>query len=201
MSLINAIKREDYELADQLIMDRHGLDETDRYGYTSLMLLLQKLQKHKVCLKLITKLIDAGAVVNVKNIYGWTVWNFAVYYDHSMYIIRMFIDAGADVNVKKDDTGWTALIYAVHQNISLHAIRVLIDTGADVNIKNNNGSTALISVASCSNSTYTVRTLIDAGADVNIKNNNGHIALSYAARKYRLYCFIDAVKMLIEADF
>ena len=71
MSLIDAINKESYELADQLITKRQGLYKTDMFCCTPLMLLLCNLKKPKVCLELITKLIDAGADVNIKeNVVG-----------------------------------------------------------------------------------------------------------------------------------
>ena len=136
MSLIDAIYRTNYVLADQLIMNGCGLDDTYLSGCTPLMLLLlypeNRKGKYKLFLVFIAKLIDAGADVNIKN-----------------------------------DDGKTALIYSMCFNRSI----------------------------------YTVRMLIDAGADVNIKNNYGKTALIYAVKKNVRYSFIDAVKMLIEADF
>ena len=78
MSLIDAIKWQNYERADQLIMNRHYLDKTDWFGRTPLMLLLLKLPKHKICLEFITKLIDAGADVNIKDNDGRTALIYAV---------------------------------------------------------------------------------------------------------------------------
>ena len=105
MSLIDAIEGEDYELADQLITDGYGLNETDYDGRTPLMLLLYKLhmnkEKYKACLELITKLIDAGVNVNIKDGHGWTALFYAVCHNGPIYIIRMLIDAGADVNIKQ----------------------------------------------------------------------------------------------------
>ena len=200
MSLIEAIKRENYELADQLIMNRRDLDETNSYGNTPLMLLFQKLRKHKVCLKLITKIIDAGAEVNIKNDDGSTALMGAMYCGYSIYTVRMLIDADAEVNIKNND-GSTALFYALIYICPVYTVRMLIDAGADVNVKANYGWTALYYAVLHNNSIYTVRILIDTGADVNIKNNNGHTAMSYAANGYRSYSIVDAVKMLIEADF
>ena len=166
LSLLNAIKREDYELADQLIMNKRGFDETDRNGETPLMLLVCKREQHKVFHELFTKLIDAGADVNIKNDDGGTALINAMWCDRAIYTVRMLIDAGADVNIKSNG-GWTALICAVCYNRQI----------------------------------YTVKMLIDAGADINIKGNYGRSALIYAAKKYEPYSHIDAVKMLIEADF
>ena len=171
MSLINAILWGNYELADQLITNGYGLNETDRSGFTPLMLLLCHLEmenrkeKYTVCLELITKLIDAGVDVNIKNIGGNTALNYAIWFKNYT-VVRMLIDVGADVNIKNDD-GKTALIYSMCFYRSI----------------------------------YTGRMPIDAGTDVNIKDNNGYTALSYAVKRHNRYSSIDAVKILIEADF
>ena len=199
MSLIEAIKWKNYELADQLITNGYGLNETDYDGYTPLMLLLYKLRKtDTVCLELFTKLIDAGADVNIEHCNGWTALVFAAFYDHSVYTVRMLIDAGADVNYKGNN--WTALKYTLVYERSIYTVRILIDAGADVNVKDNGGGTALLYAVIYERSIYIVRMLIDAGADLNIKTNSGHTALT-SVKNHRTYSSVDSVKMLIEADF
>ena len=144
MSLINTIQRGNYELADQLITDGYGLNETNSFGHTPLILLLWNLknrkEKYKVWLELITKLIDAGADVNSKDIGGNTALIHATYVTRSIYAVKMLIDAGAYVNIDGD----TALIRAICVNHSIYTVKMLIDAGADVNIKNNYGWSALI---------------------------------------------------------
>ena len=89
------------------------------------------------------------------------------------------------------------------ENKVCHELMIkLIDAGADVNIQNNNGYTALMLV-SCfyfGDTKRAHRTLIDAGTNLDIKDKYGSTALSYSV-KYRVYSFVDEVKMLIEADF
>lgn len=62
-------------------------------------------------------------------------------------IIRMLLDAGADVNAR-DNYGYTDLIMrAIHADLypqkSKDAMQLLLDAGADVNAKNIHGRTAL----------------------------------------------------------
>ena len=144
MLLLEAILREDYELADQLITNGYDLNETSHCGDTPLMWLLWYLdnpeKKYTVCLELLTKLIDAGADVNVKN----HDCNTALFYHvHNIYTVKMLIDAGADVNIK-NNCGWTALFQTVFFKYSVYTVRMLIDAGADVDIKNCYGDTALL---------------------------------------------------------
>lgn len=58
-------------------------------------------------------------------------------------VVRTFITAGINVNVKDERFGNTALIWAV-QNNNKEIVQMLLDKGADVNVKNIYGYTALM---------------------------------------------------------
>ncbi len=115
----------------------------------------------------------------------------------SLYEVKSFIKAGADVNAKNENDD-TALILAAGSGAT-EVVKILIKTGADVNAKNENGDTALILAAEESSfeTCYikTVKVLIKAGADVNAKNKNGDTALILAAEEGSF----EAVKVLIKA--
>lgn len=89
-------------------------------------------------------------------------------------IMKLLIEAGADVNAKTTNQGETALMRASSKG-QIEAVKLLIDSGADVDAKDKYGDTAfryafeflplrqgLLEIA---------KLLLDNGADVNSKNN------------------------------
>ncbi len=85
-------------------------------------------------------------------------------------VIRMLVDAGADVDAKEDGNGWTPLHWAFLSNRPVDAIRALVDLGADVNAQGYLGNTAL-HLASKWGKADVIRVLLELGADDQIKNN------------------------------
>lgn len=85
----------------------------------------------------------------------------------SLEIIKMLIEAGADVNAT-DSANETALKKALYITCpDTDVVKMLLEAGADVNIQNNDGITPLMYAAQCCNPNI-VHLMINAGADVNI---------------------------------
>ena len=111
-------------------------------------------------------------------------------------VVRILIDAGADVNLE-NNCGYTALMFASkNSNIksNVETVRILIDAGADVNANGGGKFTALMlaSQESCENSNIeTVRMLIDAGADVSFANNSFGSILTYLFTPFFGECNVD----------
>lgn len=95
-------------------------------------------------------------------------------------IVRMLIDAGANINktgVVRDTPGRTALHQAVYdENYKL--VKILIGAGIDVNIRGDDGKTSLIMAAEYNTSTEIIEYLLDAGADGSLKYD-GKTAFDY----------------------
>ena len=94
-------------------------------------------------------------------------------------IVRLLIEAGADVEAKFDD-GRNALIHTAG-NPAAGSAAMLIEAGADVNVQSKSGWTALMRAARYGR-TETVKLLIEAGADVNAISNDGETALMLATQ-------------------
>ncbi|XP_049803906.1 serine/threonine-protein phosphatase 6 regulatory ankyrin repeat subunit B-like [Schistocerca nitens] len=103
---------------------------------------------------------------------------------HSLKMVRLLIDAGADVNFK-DDYGCTPLHRALEHG-HFEVFEVLLDAGGDPNIVDVCGVSLLHTVASRSAANKGIiqltRKIIEAGARVDKTDHNGRTPLRYAAR-------------------
>ena len=91
-------------------------------------------------------------------------------------IVRLLIEAGADIN-KKDRNGASSFIYAVIKG-NIVIVRLLIEAGADTNIYDGDGMTPLM-IAAENNDIPLVRLLIQNGADINKQDPEGLTVLDY----------------------
>ena len=141
-------------------------------------MLFKEIEKRdKANLNLVNDLIALGANLDWQNNnYGSTALHRCVYNNHSR-ILRMLIDAGADVNIQNNN-GWTALYTSVYKNHP-ELLRMLLDAGADVNVQDDYGYTALHYCA-VMNRPEILRILLDAGADKTISNSRGELPYELA---------------------
>lgn len=115
-------------------------------------------------------------------------------------VVKILLNAGADVNAKKRDDHMTALLGAVLSG-QISIAESLIAAGADVNAANNSGATPLILAAAHPDGATMVRLLLNAGADTNATaGTNNMTALGIA--KVGLAedsGFEEIVKLLLDA--
>tara|TARA_Y100000591_G_scaffold330616_1_gene362115 strand:- start:8 stop:1666 length:1659 start_codon:yes stop_codon:yes gene_type:complete len=98
---------------------------------------------------------------------------------HSMEMMRLLIDYGADVN-KQDSIGMTALMYTamyLSEKDGFPIMKMLIESGVEVDKQDEIGHTALMYQAHHLCSERLIHLLIDAGADPNKQNVEGATAL------------------------
>lgn len=93
-------------------------------------------------------------------------------------MMKLLMQAGADINAVSGDRNDTALIDAVSED-DIEIVSFILKYKADLEIQSKNGQTALI-VASGHNNTEIVKLLVDAGAQTDSKDKLGMSALSYA---------------------
>ena len=112
--------------------------------------------------------LNLGADVS-RTYYG----KFPLHYAKSVAIVKLLIEAGADVNAKDND-GDSPLHWVRNTDVA----ELLISAGADVNAKNNYGNSVL-HVAAEGYKIDLAKLLILAGADVNAKNKWGRSPLDF----------------------
>lgn len=101
--------------------------------------------------------------------------------DNNIEIVKLLVEAGADINRKHKESGKTALIYAA-SNGHLDVLRYLLGLpGILVNAKDKEGKTALI-YAVFNARKEAIGILLDNNANPNARTNVDESALSFALK-------------------
>ncbi|KPM44854.1 hypothetical protein AK830_g1723 [Neonectria ditissima] len=146
----------------------------DEKGQTPLHIAIQQARWN-----LATKLIQAGADLEVRQPDGWTALHLAISMRNHEFA-QLLISRGAKVDkVLREHTPLTMAI-----SLQCTAITaVLIDSGADANLASRNGNTPLLAAASTGHD-ETVRYLLAHGADPSAcPGQSGYSAMHMAAHK------------------
>jgi ankyrin repeat protein len=99
--------------------------------------------------------------------------------NHSVEIVKLLVEKGANVNVSDPHSGdFTPLYYAVYYR-KVELVRLLISKGADVNAKFAGNRTAIFESLEVENCEI-FKILLASGADINIKDNTRGSLLSWA---------------------
>lgn len=111
--------------------------------------------------------------------------------DNNLEIVKILVEAGADVNLKNPENGKTALMYAAG-NGYVEVCQFLIGSkGVLLNAKDKAGKTALMYAVFFARKDI-VPLLIDSGANVNSRSDTDESALSIALKTGRM----EIVKLL-----
>lgn len=121
--------------------------------------------------------LSAGFNPNFKDRAGRTPLMYAAARGND-YVVRLLLDAGADVNVLDDRMGSSPLHYC-SMGGSTECGRLLIRHGAHINVQNpSQGHTPLIDAVIYKNVEMTA-VLLDSGANIAVKNNWGFGAVDF----------------------
>jgi hypothetical protein len=126
------------------------------------------------------RLLKAGADVDAKFAGNITPLWVAVANTFDANVIKVLIDAGADVNHAESTVRTTVLMNAASRASDPNVIRMLINAGAYINQKNKFGETALTYATRDTVNPDIIQVLLNAGANANAKNMWGQTALQIA---------------------
>ncbi|KAK1142054.1 hypothetical protein N8T08_008260 [Aspergillus melleus] len=166
---------------------KHGadLESRDHRGRTALLTLLSSLSTHQA--KYIPDLLRLGADVKARDFQGKSVLHYAATSVEQVSILKMLIDAGADINSLDHDAA-----------TSDFNTRQLMDHGADIQAKTIRGQTALHYAAEAGQPN-SVGLLLEAyvaqSLTVDDISVGGRTALHEAAKSGRY----ESVKLLLDA--
>ena len=125
----------------------------------------------------VTKLLQSGADVNVKDDRGATPLMYAAAVG-SEAMMRRLIEAGADVNARNSFQA-TALLWCSN---SLPRVRLLVEHGADVNMRSKQGHAPVEVAAHHADSLEIIKFLVNKGASLKMApDEKGGTALANAA--------------------
>jgi len=125
----------------------------------------------------VKRALRRGAAVDARAPFGDTALMSAV---DDIDILKVLIDAGADVNAR-NEFGVTPIMYAAVRYDSQEAIPLLVRAGADVNAADRDGRTALM-FAAVDGREDLVRALLDAGADPTARDSENMSVWAFAAQ-------------------
>ena len=106
------------------------------------------------------------------------LWDATV--DGDIQIVKQYLDAGGDVNVKDDEFYSISLLHSAVRHNHEEMVSLLLENGADINIKSTNSNTALLLTGTHGNQVI-AKLLVEAGANVNEAGFGGWTTLHMAS--------------------
>jgi len=91
-------------------------------------------------------------------------------------VVKILIDAGADVNIQADLNDWAPLHFAVTSGGK--AVQTLLEVGADPTIPAESGDTAMHLAAANSMTEVDFQLFVDHGHDTELENDAGQTPLA-----------------------
>lgn len=153
--------------------------------------------------KMIKRIIEAGADIELRDGDGSTALNYAVF-SSNLVAAKALINAGANVNITGVVNGYTPLmsaIYLVRDNGHTKMLKMLLEAGANVNEKDEGGISVFMSVVRNLRKVGTgevIRLFIKHGADIRQRESNGYTPLMVAAMESGCDSTEEAVQILLE---
>ncbi|XP_065573811.1 putative ankyrin repeat protein RF_0381 [Artemia franciscana] len=135
-------------------------------------------------LEVIKMVLDKGADVNARDIYGESPLHLAASSRCSQTVVECLLKYGADVHIRNSELASPLHLAALQEHPK--SVENFVKSGVDVNIIIENGQ-SLLHFAALFGHPKTVKYLLKSGADFNIRETNGesplHLAASYGGPK------------------
>uniref|UniRef100_A0A4W5M945 BCL3 transcription coactivator n=1 Tax=Hucho hucho TaxID=62062 RepID=A0A4W5M945_9TELE len=162
------------------VLLRAGADPgaLDRNGQTAVHLCCEHGQQ--ACLSVVLSHPSILTCLEVRNYEGLTPLHLAVQGGHKE-LVRMLLDAGADINAMDIKSGYSPLIHAV-ENHNMDMVHFLIENDCNVNGQSYSGNTALHSACG-RGQVDTARLLLKNRADSSVKNYHNDTPAMVAKNK------------------
>lgn len=182
-SIWYAMSLEDRKWLQKLITDGANLNTTEPLsGMTPLM----AAETYEMALLL----VQGGANVASRDVYGRTPLHYAVQMRDAERIIPLYIGRGADANAQAEDgLHTTPLVAAIEHSFddpdkqnAIKIIRLLVSLGAQPDLQNEDGQTPL-SIATARGDAALVSVLIELGADPAARVTGGKTLLDRARER------------------
>ncbi|KAI0407367.1 ankyrin repeat-containing domain protein [Xylaria palmicola] len=125
-------------------------------------------------------LIENGANIEHKNMFGWAPILDAVATSRNTALVRLLVENGAKTDGMVNGSG--LLHRAINGDLEILKILLEFRKGIDINALDKDGCAA-VHLAAEKNDIRYLQTLIRAGADLNILGSNALTVLHYAARE------------------
>jgi ankyrin repeat protein len=174
LSVLEAVRAGDEELALALVMRGAGVDARGRRGETALLLAASNCS-----LELVQQLVAHGANVNAADKDGMSATMYAAE-SARLEVVQLLVESGANVNAG-DKNSNTAVMSAAEAG-ALDVVRFLMDSGADVAAVEKDGTSVLM-YAATSGILELVQFLVDGGADIHAVDKDGQPAIIFATWK------------------
>lgn len=174
------IKANNLALVQDALNKGGNVEAEDEAGYPALH--LAAMHGHVEVAQL---LLAHGADVNAPDQHQTTPLQWAARFS-SDKLVRLLLDAGAELELGADAVGYAALHYStIHYAAgqgSPETIRLLVERGANINIKDKYGRTPLHLLALFKRGEV-VDLLLELGADINSKDEDGLTPLQSAVKE------------------
>lgn len=135
--------------------------------------------------------IQSGGDVDVIDDEGYALLHIACWNSGTSEIVKMLIDAGADINACASLE--QAPLHLASMQSDPELVRVLLDAGADLNLTTSEGASPLMLAASFGSDPDVVRLLIERGASIEQRSESGATPLMYGVTYNRNFEVLDAL--------